>query len=139
MIAAMRERMPGGRRPRRPSVPLIYRFHLYAPGLDDRQWLLSKGRNKTRDGFDLIFTDFEQTGSMTKTLTTDIQRKNAERQLFGARRALSHLVELYDSGQWRLLYREDTFAEAVRSARQAVEHWTDVIAKSEVAANSDAD
>jgi uncharacterized repeat protein (TIGR03809 family) len=68
---------------------------------------------------------------MTKTLTTDIQRKNAERQLFGARRALNHLVELYDSGQWRLLYKEDTFAEAVREARQAVERWTDIIAKSD--------
>jgi len=75
---------------------------------------------------------------MTKTLTADIQRKHAERQLFGARRALSHLVELYDSGQWRVLYREDTFAEAVRAARQAVDHWTDVMAKSEPVSNSDA-
>ena len=55
---------------------------------------------------------------MTKTLTIDVQRKNAERQLFGARRALGHLVELYDSGQWKTLYKEDTFAEAVRQARQ---------------------
>lgn len=68
---------------------------------------------------------------MTKILTADIQRKNAERQLFGARRALSHLVELYDSGQWRLRYKEDTFAEAVREARKAVDHWADVVAKSE--------
>jgi hypothetical protein len=68
---------------------------------------------------------------MTKTLTMEVQRKNAERQLFGARRALGHLVELYDSGQWKNLYREDIFAEAVRQARQAVDHWTNVIAKSE--------
>jgi len=67
---------------------------------------------------------------MTKTLTADIQRKNAERQLFGARRALGHLVELYDSGQWRHHYREDAFAEAVRDARQAVEHWSNVVSKS---------
>jgi hypothetical protein len=66
---------------------------------------------------------------MTKTLTTEVQRKNAERQLFSARRALGHLVELYDSGQWKNLYREDTFAEAVRQARLAVDHWTDVMAK----------
>ncbi len=66
---------------------------------------------------------------MTKTLTMEVQRKNAERQLFGARRALGHLVELYDSGQWKSLYREDTFAEAVRQARQAVDHWTNVMAK----------
>lgn len=75
---------------------------------------------------------------MTKTLTADIQRRNAERQLFGARRTLSHLVQLYDSGQWRVLYREDTFAEAVRAARQAVDHWTDVVAKSPSASRSDA-
>lgn len=76
---------------------------------------------------------------MTKTSTADVQRKNAERQLFGARRALSHLVELYDSGRWRLHYRDDTFAEAVRQARQAVEHWTDLVARSESLSNSDAD
>ncbi len=74
---------------------------------------------------------------MTKSLTADIQRKNAERQLFGARRALSHLVELYDSGQWRTLYKEDTFADAVREARQAVEHWSGVVAKSEKLAGAE--
>jgi len=68
---------------------------------------------------------------MTKTLTAEVQRKNAERQLFGARRALSHLVELYDNGQWKNLYKEEAFAEAVRQARQAVDHWTDIVAKSE--------
>jgi hypothetical protein len=40
-------------------------------------------------------------------------------------------VELYDSGQWKNLYREDVFAEAVRQARQAVDHWTNVVATSE--------
>ena len=63
---------------------------------------------------------------MTKSLTIDVQRKNAERQLFGARRSLAHLVELYDSGQWKRLYKEEVFAEAVRQARQAVDHWTDI-------------
>jgi uncharacterized repeat protein (TIGR03809 family) len=63
---------------------------------------------------------------MTKTLTTDVQRKNAERHLFGARRSLTHLVELYESGQWKRLYKEETFAEAVRQARQAVDCWTDI-------------
>lgn len=66
---------------------------------------------------------------MTKELTVEVQRKNAERQLFGARRALGHLVELYDTGQWRLLYKEEKFAEAVREARHAVEHWAAVVAK----------
>jgi hypothetical protein len=68
---------------------------------------------------------------MTKTFTAEVQRKNAERQLFSARRALEHLVQLYDSGQWKNLYREDTFADAVRQARQLVDHWTTVIAKAE--------
>lgn len=56
---------------------------------------------------------------------------NAERQLHTARQALGHLVQLYDSGQWKRHYKEDAFAEAVRNARQAVDHWTDVIAKGE--------
>ena len=68
---------------------------------------------------------------MTKTLTAAAQRKNAEQQLFVARRALAHLVQLYDSGKWKHLYKEDTFASTVRQARQLVDHWTDVIAKSE--------
>jgi predicted P-loop ATPase len=67
---------------------------------------------------------------MTKTLTAEVQRKNAERQLFGARRALAHLVQLYDNGQWRQLYKEDAFADAVRQARQAVDHWTEVLSRS---------
>jgi uncharacterized repeat protein (TIGR03809 family) len=74
---------------------------------------------------------------MTKVLTAEIQRKNAERQLFGARRALGHLIEMYDNGQWRNHYREDSFAEAVRQARQAVEHWAGVVAKADSTVNSD--
>jgi hypothetical protein len=87
---------------------------------------------------DLIFTVLAHIPPMTKVLTADIQRKHAEGQLFGARRALSHLVELYDSGQWRNLYREDTFAEAVRAARQAVDHWSGIVAKTKGASGSDA-
>jgi len=69
---------------------------------------------------------------MTKILTAEAQRKNAERQLFVARRALGHLVELYDSGQWKTLYKkEDAFATAVREARQAVDHWSGVLGKSQ--------
>jgi hypothetical protein len=69
---------------------------------------------------------------MTKTLTAEVQRNNAERQLFGARRALAHLVEMYDKGQWRLYYKkEEAFAEAVRDARHAVDHWTTIISKCE--------
>lgn len=85
-----------------------------------------------------MFTSFAETAGdelaapvMTKTLTADVRRKNAERQLFGARRALEHLVQLYDSGQWKTLYKEEAFAEAVRQARRAVEHWSGVVAKSD--------
>jgi len=67
---------------------------------------------------------------MTKTLTTDVQRSNAEMQLFGARRALGHLIEMYDKGHWRLHYKkEEAFTEAVRNARQAVEQWTEVVSR----------
>jgi hypothetical protein len=66
--------------------------------------------------------------SMTKSATAEVQRQHAERQLFTARRALTHLVELYDSGQWRHYYKkEEAFAEAVREARQAVEQWSDIV------------
>jgi len=65
---------------------------------------------------------------MTKTLTATAQRHNAELQLFSARRALAHLVEMYDNGQWRTHYKkEEAFAEAVREARRAVETWTQVV------------
>ena len=65
---------------------------------------------------------------MTKSATAEVQRQHAERQLFTARRALAHLVEMYDSGQWRHYYKkEEAFAEAVREARQAVEQWTDIV------------
>ncbi|HEY5063768.1 MAG TPA: TIGR03809 family protein [Xanthobacteraceae bacterium] len=73
---------------------------------------------------------------MTKVLTAEVQQKHAERQLFTARRALSHLVQLYESGQWRHLYKEEAFAEAVRQARQAVDTWTDAMAKAEAKANA---
>ena len=67
---------------------------------------------------------------MTKSLTAEVQHHNAERQLFGARRALAHLVEMYDNGRWRLYYKkEEAFAEAVRGARQAVERWTSAVNK----------
>ena len=66
---------------------------------------------------------------MTKTLTATVQRKHAEQQLFSARRSLAHLVELYEKGQWKNLYKEETCADAVRQARQLVDHWTNVVAQ----------
>lgn len=75
---------------------------------------------------------------MTKVLTAEMQHKHAERQLYAARRALSHLVQLYESGQWRQLYKEEAFAEAVRQARQAVDQWADAVARAEAKAKSGA-
>jgi hypothetical protein len=65
----------------------------------------------------------------TKTRTIDGQTSTAELELFAARRTLSHLVEMYDNGQWRLFYEEEGFVEAVRQARYVVEHWTEVLSK----------
>lgn len=64
---------------------------------------------------------------MPKTLTAYIARKKLERELFGARQRLSHLVELYDSGLWNRLYQDEAFVKAVRRARIAVDHLTDVL------------
>ena len=75
---------------------------------------------------------------MTKVLTAEVQQKHAERQLFTARRALSHLVQLYESGQWRHLYKEEAFAEAVRQARQTVDTWADAVARGEAEAKAKA-
>lgn len=67
---------------------------------------------------------------MAKIFTVEAQRNNAELQLFNSRRALAHLVQMYDTGQWRMHYKkDDAFAEAVRDARQAVEHWTQIFSK----------
>ncbi len=67
---------------------------------------------------------------MTKMITSAVQRKNVERELFEARRALGHLVEMYNNGQWRFYYKtEHAFAEAVRERRQAVDRLTDVVSR----------
>ena len=68
---------------------------------------------------------------MTKTLTAYIHHKKAEQELFSARQTLIHLVELYDSGRWRRLYKEEVFASTIRKARQVVDHWTDVLDRCE--------
>lgn len=43
-------------------------------------------------------------------------------------RALAYFVEMYDKGRWRYYYKkEEAFAAAVREAREAVDHWTDIL------------
>ena len=65
---------------------------------------------------------------MAKTLTAYLARKRLERELFGARQRLIDLIELYDSGLWRRLYKkEEAFTKAVSRARSTVDHFTDAI------------
>ncbi len=61
---------------------------------------------------------------MDKAVASRDNRIIAERQLASARRVLTHFVELYQSGQWRVHYKEDHFVETVRQARQAFDYWT---------------
>jgi hypothetical protein len=64
---------------------------------------------------------------MRQSLSGSMQRKKAERELFAARRTLTHLVEIYSSGQWRRFYGQEAFVRAVRKARETVDHWTSVL------------
>lgn len=66
---------------------------------------------------------------MARTATVSTQRKKAQRELHTARRTLTHLIEIYDNGQWRRLYREEVFIGTVRKAREAVDHWTAVLGR----------
>jgi|HubBroStandDraft_6_1064221.scaffolds.fasta_scaffold398624_1 hypothetical protein len=61
--------------------------------------------------------------------STYIKRTQAEVELFRARRMLAHFVELYESGQWRRLYKDEVFAGTIRQARETVDHWTDVLTR----------
>jgi len=74
----------------------------------------------------LFFYDFGPSypTSMAKTLRDHAYRKKVDRELFDARQKLHHLVQIYQNGQWRQYYKEDTFVTVLRQARQAVDHWT---------------
>jgi len=61
---------------------------------------------------------------MTKTPSSYAYKKRAAQELFSAREKLSHLVQIYNNGQWRRYYKEDKFLDLVRRARQAVDYWT---------------
>ncbi len=64
---------------------------------------------------------------MSRKAAPYVNRKKAERELFNARQTLIHLVEIYENGKWRRLYKADVFAEIVRNARVAVDHWSDIV------------
>lgn len=61
---------------------------------------------------------------MAEPFPAKMRRKHVERELFTARQILIHLVQLYESGQWRRRYKERIFVSMVRRSREAVEHWT---------------
>ena len=62
---------------------------------------------------------------MHEKMVSRIHKQTAELRLFEARRAVDHLVELHRTGRWHLYYKEDTFLEALREAKQEVELWED--------------
>ncbi len=65
---------------------------------------------------------------MTKTISPLLKRKLAQRELFVARQALTHLVNIYNSGEWRLYYKTDlAFAAAIREKRKIFDHWNSVV------------
>ena len=61
---------------------------------------------------------------MASRLSPRLRRRNAQRELFTARQILIHLVQMYNSGQWRRSYKEHVFVSMVRRSREAVDHWT---------------
>jgi hypothetical protein len=67
---------------------------------------------------------------MAKVVADNVDRQYAEQQLFAERKALTHLVEMYASGEWQQHYKSNTaFAAAVRERRLAVDFWVDVVSK----------
>jgi len=63
---------------------------------------------------------------MSKSAVASVERQIAEQELSRARQTLVHLVEMYNSGQWRQHYQESAFVDVVRQARLAFDHWTEV-------------
>ena len=82
--------------------------------------------------FPIVLTEFLQIlgtslSIMSKSSMTSIEYMIAERELSRARNMLRDLVESYRSGQWRHYYKNDTFADEVRRAKQAVDYWMEAI------------
>jgi hypothetical protein len=56
---------------------------------------------------------------MTKTVSAGLRHRIAQRELFVAREALTHLLELYNNGKWRLYYKTDMAFARVGSREKA--------------------
>ena len=60
---------------------------------------------------------------MTKPADTGPGRSVVVRWRILAARRLDHLVELYQSGRWKLYYKEADFLKLVQEARAALKTW----------------
>jgi uncharacterized repeat protein (TIGR03809 family) len=60
---------------------------------------------------------------MTKLSAADSGRSVVVRWRMLAERRLKHLIELYESGRWKLYYNEPEFLKIVREAHAALKAW----------------
>lgn len=60
---------------------------------------------------------------MTNPVDTERGRSLIARWRILAQRRLDHLVELYQSGRWKLYHEEKKFLEMVQEARAALKTW----------------
>lgn len=60
---------------------------------------------------------------MTKLSAADSGRSVVVRWRMLAERRLKYLIELYESGRWKLYYNEPEFLKIVREAHAAVKAW----------------
>jgi uncharacterized repeat protein (TIGR03809 family) len=60
---------------------------------------------------------------MTNSDNADQGRGVVVRWRLLAERRLNHLIELYESGRWRLYHREAEFLDMVQEARAALKAW----------------
>jgi uncharacterized repeat protein (TIGR03809 family) len=69
--------------------------------------------------FDYLTTEF----LMTKLSAADSGRSVVVRWRMLAERRLKYLIELYESGRWKLYYNEPEFLKIVREAHAALKAW----------------
>lgn len=60
---------------------------------------------------------------MSNSGTTEHGRNVVTRWRLLAQRRLDHLVELYETGRWKLYHQEQDFLRMVQEARAAVKTW----------------
>lgn len=60
---------------------------------------------------------------MANTCSAEHGRNVVARWRMLAERRLSYLVELYESGRWKLYYKEPEFLKIIQEARAALKTW----------------